>query len=86
MEPFAEVVESLGGEGVVVPLPRELGLEVAAGCKRLASFYDLRGDVSVQSTVKVLEGRVRRDSSCQSRRAWACCSLSLPQVHPLRSG
>lgn len=41
MEPFAEVVEALGGEGVVVPLPAELGLEVAAGGEGLAGFDDL---------------------------------------------
>jgi len=41
VEPLAEVVETLSGEGVVVPLPRELGLEVAAGGKRLASLDDL---------------------------------------------
>jgi len=38
VEPFAKVVESLGGQGVVVVLPRELGLEVVAGGERLASF------------------------------------------------
>lgn len=31
MKPLSEVVEALWGESVVVPLPRELGLEVAAG-------------------------------------------------------
>ena len=31
VEPFAEVVETLGGEGVVVVLPREAGLEVSTG-------------------------------------------------------
>lgn len=31
----------LGGEGVVVVLPRETGLEVAAGVQRLASLDDL---------------------------------------------
>ena len=41
VEPFAEVVETLGGEGVVVPLPRELGLEVTTGGERLASLDDL---------------------------------------------
>lgn len=41
MEPLAEVVEALGGEGVVVPLPRELGLEVAARGKGLAGLDDL---------------------------------------------
>lgn len=31
VEPFAEVVETLGGEGVVVVLPGETGLDVSAG-------------------------------------------------------
>jgi len=31
VQPLAEVVETLWGEGVVVPLPGELGLEVTAG-------------------------------------------------------
>ena len=36
VEPLAEVVETLGGEGVVVVLPREAGLDVAAAGQRLA--------------------------------------------------
>jgi hypothetical protein len=36
VEPFAEVVEALGGEGVVVVLPREAGLDEAARGERLA--------------------------------------------------
>jgi hypothetical protein len=35
VEPFTEVVETFGGQGVVVPLPRELGLDVAAGVEGL---------------------------------------------------
>jgi hypothetical protein len=38
MEPFTEVVETLRGKGVVVPLPGELRLKVATGCERLAGF------------------------------------------------
>ena len=41
VQPLAEVVKTLGGEGVVVPLPGELGLEVAAGSQGLASLDDL---------------------------------------------
>lgn len=41
VEPLAEVVQTLWGEGVVVPLPRELGLQVAARGERLASLDDL---------------------------------------------
>jgi hypothetical protein len=36
VEPLAEVVEALRGEGVVVVLPREAGLHIAAGGERLA--------------------------------------------------
>lgn len=43
VEPLAQVVEALGSEGVVVPLPGELGLEVAAGGEGLAGFDDLWG-------------------------------------------
>lgn len=38
MEPLAEVVKTLGGEGVVVVLPRELGLEVTTRSERLAGL------------------------------------------------
>jgi hypothetical protein len=38
VEPFTEVVETLRCEGVVVPLPRELSLEVAPGGERLAGL------------------------------------------------
>lgn len=41
VEPFTEVVESLRGEGVVVPLPGKLSFQVAAGGERLAGFDDL---------------------------------------------
>ena len=36
VEPLAQIVETLGGEGVVVPLPAELGLEETTRGKRLA--------------------------------------------------
>jgi hypothetical protein len=41
VKPFAEVVETFGGEGIVVILPGELSLDVAAGGKRLASLDDV---------------------------------------------
>lgn len=41
VQPLTEVLETLGGEGVVVVLPGELSLEVVAGGERLASFDDL---------------------------------------------
>jgi hypothetical protein len=40
VEPFAEVVETLWGESVVVVLPRELSLDVSTGGQRLASLDD----------------------------------------------
>jgi len=40
VEPLPEVVETLGGEGVVVVLPRELGLDVAARGQGLESLDD----------------------------------------------
>ena len=42
VEPFTKVIESLGGESVVVPLPGKLGLEIAARGERLAGFDDLQ--------------------------------------------
>lgn len=59
VKPFAEVVEALGGQGVVVVLPRELGLDIAAGGQRLASLNDkevLGVDVGVLGKVVVLRG------------------------------
>jgi hypothetical protein len=43
VKPLAKVVETLRGQGVVVPLPGELSLEVAAGGERLACLDDLNG-------------------------------------------
>jgi len=59
VKPFAQVVEALGGESVVVVLPGELGLEVAAGGEGLASLDDvevLGVDVAVLGEVEVLLG------------------------------
>lgn len=41
MKPFSEVVETFGRESVVIPLPGELGFEVAAGGQGLAGFDHL---------------------------------------------
>lgn len=59
VEPFAEVVEAFGGQGVVVVLPRELSLDIAAGVERLASLDDeqvLGVDIGVLGKVEVLLG------------------------------
>ncbi len=46
--PFTEVLNALGGENVVVPLPRELSLHVALGGKALQSLDNLEvGDVKL---------------------------------------
>lgn len=71
VEPFAEVVETLWGEGVVVPLPGELGLQVAARGEGLASLDDLRNVLVAISSRLHLEEVVRRGSWCQSRCALA---------------
>ena len=57
VQPLAEVVETLGGQGVVVVLPRELSLDIAARSERLASLDDkevLGVDVGVLGEVEVL--------------------------------
>jgi len=59
VKPFAQVVEALGGECVVIVLPGELGLEVAAGSEGLACLDDkevLDIDVTVLGEVEVLLG------------------------------
>ena len=58
VEPLSEVGETLVGEGVVVPLPRELGLDETLGGERLHGLDDLEvsdgGDVRVGGSVEVL--------------------------------
>ena len=57
VKPFAEVVKTLGGQGVVVVLPGELGLDIAAGSQGLASLDHeevLGVDVGVLGKVEVL--------------------------------
>jgi hypothetical protein len=57
VEVFSEVGESLIGEGVVVPLPRELGLDESLGGKGLHGLDDFEvsdGHVGVLGSVEVL--------------------------------
>ena len=59
MEPLAKVVETLGSQGVVVVLPRELGLDISAGGEGLASLDNVQVlcvDVVVLWQVVVLLG------------------------------
>ena len=75
VEPLAEVVKTLRGEGVVVPLPGELGLEVAAGGQGLASLDDLLVGLSILRFFlceqQLMRQDIRKGSWCQCRRAWA---------------
>lgn len=59
VEPLAEVVKTLSSEGVVVPLPRELGLEVTARGQGLASLDDL-----CSSMLDSMRGRKWHDARC----------------------
>ena len=59
VEVFSEVGESLIGEGVVVPLPRELGLDESLGSEGLHGLDDFEvsdGHVGVLGSVEVLGG------------------------------
>lgn len=59
VKPFAEVVKALGGQRVVVVLPRELGLDIAARGQGLASLDNeqvLDVDIGVLGEVVVLGG------------------------------
>jgi hypothetical protein len=59
VKPLAEVVETLGGQGVVVVLPRELSLDIAARVERLKSLDNeqvLGVDIGVLGKVEVLLG------------------------------
>ena len=51
VEPFSEVGETLVGEGVVVPLPRELGLDESLGSQGLHGLDDF--EVSDLSEIRV---------------------------------
>jgi len=59
VKPFAQVVEALWGESVVVVLPGKLSLQVAPGGERLAGLDDvevLGVNVAVLGEVEVLLG------------------------------
>ena len=55
VEPFTEVVKPFGCEGVIVVLPGELGLKIAARGQRLAGFDNLCGRDGSQ-WVKMYQG------------------------------
>lgn len=60
VEPFSEVGQTLIGEGVVVPLPRELSLDESFGSQGLHGLDDFEvsdsGDIRVSRLVEVLGG------------------------------
>lgn len=73
MQPFAEIIETFGGQGVVVVLPRELSLEVSAGSQGLAGLDDLFNTLKLVEMLagkKRQEDAVRRGSWCQYLGAW----------------
>lgn len=76
---LAEVVKTLGGEGVVVVLPRELGLDEALGGEGLHSLDDLEvadlGEVRVRGGVEVLGGD--HDTLCKKHEELAVRTLRL---------
>lgn len=73
VKPFAQVVETLGGQGVVVVLPRELGLDVASGVEGLESLDNeqvLGVDIGVLGKVEVLLGD--EDTLSEEVLWWDC--------------
>ena len=59
VKPFAEVIETFGGQSVVIVLPGELGLDEALGGQTLESFDDLgiwNVEVFMFKEVKILLG------------------------------
>ena len=60
MKPLAEIRQSLIGEGVVIPLPGELGLDEALRGQGLHGFDDLEvpdgGDIGMSWAVEVFGG------------------------------
>ena len=65
VKPFAEIVKTFGGESVVIVLPGELGLEVAAGGQRLTGFDDLRSRLVL---LVVKPPRSRRHFDARTKR------------------
>jgi hypothetical protein len=82
VQPFTEILETLGGEGIVVPLPGELGLDVAARVEGLESLDDL-GVVSGGGNIKENEKNVRRGSLSRSVDVGGGCSSFARRRHPL---
>ena len=67
VEPFSEVVEPFGSQGVVVVLPGELSLEVASRGQGLGGFDDL--DTLLESRSETMEEILRIGSWCRCRGA-----------------
>lgn len=59
VKPLAQVVETLGCEGIVVPLPTELGLDVTAGGEGLHGLdnLDMKVSVDVEGVCKMVVRR-----------------------------
>jgi hypothetical protein len=77
VKPLAEVVETLGSQGVVVVLPRELGLDQAAAVEALHGLDHvevLDRDLGVLRKVIVLLGD---EDALAEQRLYICVSVSL---------
>lgn len=76
VKPLPEVVNTLGGQGVVVVLPRESGLDIATGVEGLAGLDDekvLGIDVVVLGKVVVLlrdEDTLSEEVLNSGKRSW----------------
>jgi hypothetical protein len=84
VEPLPEVVETLGGEGVVVVLPRELGLDVAARGQGLERLDDI--EVANAGLVGRLVAANRKDpwlaiDSVEQCIVWSHCGFSSGRIY-----
>jgi hypothetical protein len=91
MEPFAQVIETLGGQGVIVPLPGESGFRIASAGEGLKGF-DLM--VIVFSFIDELRKRrfiwrrkylPQTNSWCRFAGASPGCSPSSRRERPLQA-
>ena len=47
-----EVIQPFRGQSIIIPLPRELSLQIATGGKGLACFDDLKDQISLHGRLK----------------------------------
>lgn len=95
VKPLPEVVETLGGEGVVVVLPRELRLDVAARGQGLASLDDeqvadagLVGRLIAAEVYELASAATRGRVLTMTRWAFSgdlACRVIVAETQPCRS-